>query len=294
METDRLRYFCAIVDSGSLTKAAEVLGVSHSGLSKAMSVLQNELGIKLLSPRGRGLELTEKGKQLYQQSKQILEMVNSLKVAKPSSANTLRIGFPEVLALVVSESIAHELKDSLTIEDLDSGEIENRVLDRRSDFAFTFVPFPHKELDHLKIASVTLASFCRVHSFQGANPETIPYVIPSSEIQDNPLSLRIRDGWNSNLSRLTPYRTNSLSIALKMVQSGTCAIYTSTFLVHYLNQSVEKSRKLVELDLSPRRKSQERTHRDIFLVKRHSDEESKLMKTVVRIVKQNCHVHLNS
>jgi DNA-binding transcriptional LysR family regulator len=52
--------------------------VSHSGLSKAMSVLQDELGFKLLSPRGRGLELTEKGKSIYEKSRQILEMVSSL------------------------------------------------------------------------------------------------------------------------------------------------------------------------------------------------------------------------
>jgi DNA-binding transcriptional LysR family regulator len=288
METDRLKYFCAIVDAGSLTKAAEVLGVSHSGLSKSMSVLQNELGLKLLSPRGRGLELTKNGKSLYEQSRQILEMVNSLKAQTTSHVTSLRMGFPEVLALVVSESITHELKDALTIEDLDSGEIEAHVLDRRSDFAFTFVPFPHKELDHLKISTVTLASFSRVNCFQGEDPETIPYVIPSSEMKDNPLSVRIRDGWNSNLSRHTPYRANSLSIALNMVRSGTCAIYTPSFLVTYLNDAERKDRKLVELDLPAQRKSQERTQRDIFLVKRQSDDESKVMKTIVKIVKQVC------
>lgn len=288
METDRLKYFCAIVDAGSLTKAAEVLGVSHSGLSKAMSVLQDELGFKLLSPRGRGLELTEKGKSLYEQSRQILQMVNSLKVQTASHTQSLRIGFPEVLALVVTESITHELKDAITIEDLDSGEIEAHVLDRRSDFAFTFVPFPHKELDHLKIATVTLASYCRTNSFHGKDLETVPYVIPSSEMRDNPLSVRIRDGWNSKLSRVTPYRANSLSIALNMVRSGACAIYAPFFLMKYLNDAERKDRKIVELDLSPQRRSRERTQRDIFLVKRQSDDESKVMKTVVKIVKQMC------
>lgn len=285
METDRLRYFCAIVDAGSLTRAAEVLGVSHSGLSKAMSVLQDELGFKLLSPKGRGLELTEKGKSLYDQSRQILEMLNSLKSQTPSHTHSLRIGFPEVLALVASESITSELNDGLTIEDLDSGEIETRVLDRRNDFAFTFVPFPHKELDHLKIATVTLASFCRANCFQGQDPETIPYVIPSSEMRDNPLSVRIRDGWNSNLSRLTPYRANSLSIALNMVRSGVCAVYAPSFLAKYLNESAAKDRRLVELDLPVQRKSLEKTQRDIFLVKRQCDDESKTMKRVVKIVR---------
>lgn len=288
METDRLRYFCAIVDAGSLTKASELLGVSHSGLSKAMTVLQDELGFKILSPKGRGLELTERGKNLYEQSRKVLEMVSSLKGQTAMPESLLRIGFPEVLALAVSESVTQELTDGLTIEDLDSGEIEARVLDRRNDFAFTFVPFPHKELDHLKIATVTLSSFCRVGHFQGQDPEKIPYVIPASELKDNPLSIRIRDGWNSNLSRHTPYRANSLSIALKMVQSGACAIYTPAFLIAYLNESEPKIRHLAELDLSSQRRTRERTRRDIFLVKRNNDDESKPMKTVVKIVRQAC------
>lgn len=288
MDTDRLRYFCAIVDTGSLTKASELLNVSHSGLSKAMTGLQNELGFKILSPKGRGLELTERGKKIYEQSRKILEMVGSLKGSTAMPESFLRIGFPEVLALVVSEYIARELKEGLIIEDLDSGEIEARVLDRRNDFAFTFVPFPNKELDHLKVTTVTLSSFCRAGHFQGQDPEKIPYVIPASELKDNPLSIRIRDGWNSNLSRHTPYRANSLSIALKMVQSGTCAIYTPAFLIAYLNEFESKNRHLAELNLSSQRRARERTQRDIFLVKRNNDDESKPMKTVVKIVRQVC------
>ncbi len=288
METDRLRYFCAIVDAGSITKAAELLGVSHSGLSKAMSVLQDELGFKVLSAKGRGLELTEKGKSLYVQSRKILEMINSLKGQTKIPENYLRIGLPEVLALASSGVIAHELKQALTIEDLDSGEIEARVLDGRNDFAFTFVPFPHKDIDHLKIATVTLSSFCRVDSFSGFDAEKIPYVIPATEIRDNPLSIRIRDGWNSNLNRYTPFRANSLSIALKMAQSGACAIYTPSFLVTQINGAASKGHQLVELSVSAQRRSQEKTQRDIFLVKRSADDESKPMKTAAKIVRQVC------
>jgi len=288
METDRLRYFCAIADTGSLTKAAELLGVSHSGLSKAMAVLQNEVGYKILVPKGRGLELTNQGKDLYQKSRKVLEMVGALKDQSVKSSIQLRIAFPEVIALAASESVAKEIAGEISIEDLDSGEIESRVLDRRIDFAFTFVPFPHKDLDHLKIASVAISSFSLNGKFNDVEPDQIPYVIPSAEMKDNPLSIRIRDGWNTNLSRRTPFRASSLSIALKMAQAGTCAIYTPEFIVSYLNGFESKGRQLVSLDLKSQRKNQEKTHRDIFLVKRASEEESKVMKTVVRIVRQTC------
>lgn len=288
METDRLKYFCLIVDTGSLTKAAEVLGVSHSGLSKAMSVLQDELGFKILIPKGRGLELTEKGRELYENGRKILEMVNGLKQDKVFSTNSARIAVPESLALAIAESIATEIKEGITVDDLDSGEIEARILDRRIDFGFTFVPFPDKNLDHLKIASIHLASFANVNTFRGKDPDAIPYVIPSSELKENPLSLKIRDGWNSALTRQTPFRANSLSIALKMVQAGACAIYAPKFVVNQLNARLLNDYQLAELDLSPARKNKERSQRDVFFVKRASEDESKIMKRVVKVIRQIC------
>ncbi len=288
METDRIRYFCAIAETGSLTKASELLGVSHSGLSKAMAVLQNEVGYKVLIPKGRGLELTAQGKELYEKGRKILEMVNSLKSETTSIGTPLRIAFPEVVALAASETIAKEITGEITIEDLDSGELEARVLDRRIDFAFTFVPFPDKDLDHLKIASVAISSFCLNGKFRGIEPDKIPYVIPAAEMKDNPLSIRIRDGWNPNLPRLTPFKAGSLSIALKLVQAGGCAIYTPDFMISYLNKFEAKGRQLTPLELPVQRKNKERTHRNIFLVKRAAEEESKLMKAVVRIVRQIC------
>ena len=79
METHRLRYFCAIAETGSLTKASEILGISHSGLSKAVSVLEMETHLKLFRPLGRGLEITSDGKWLYQKAQQILKIENETK-----------------------------------------------------------------------------------------------------------------------------------------------------------------------------------------------------------------------
>lgn len=288
METDRLRYFCTIVDAGSLTKAAEVLGISHSGLSKAMSVLQDELGFKILAPKGRGLELTEKGKELYEQSRKIVEMVHSLKREPLSLTAVPRIALPESLALAAAQALTAEMQDGVTIDDLDSGEIEARIIDRRIDFGFTFVPFPDKNLEHLKITTVGLASFAHARAFRSVDPESIPYVVPSSELKENPLSLKIRDGWNSILNRQTPFRANSLSIALKMVQAGQCAIYVPKFVVNQFNLYVAKNYQMTELDLPSARKNKERSQRSIFLVKRASDDESKPMKRVVKVIRQIC------
>jgi len=67
METlDRqLRYFICIADCGALSKAADVLDQTQSGLSKQLAMLETTIGQSLFVRTGRGVALTEAGKLLY-------------------------------------------------------------------------------------------------------------------------------------------------------------------------------------------------------------------------------------
>jgi len=60
-----LRYFLCIAELGSLSKAADVLDQTQSGLSKQLTALESNLGMPLFVRTGRGLELTEVGARLY-------------------------------------------------------------------------------------------------------------------------------------------------------------------------------------------------------------------------------------
>jgi DNA-binding transcriptional LysR family regulator len=48
METQRLRHLCVVVETGGLREASRLLGISHSGLSKSLRLLEQELGVALL------------------------------------------------------------------------------------------------------------------------------------------------------------------------------------------------------------------------------------------------------
>ncbi len=280
METDRLRYFCAIVDAGSMTKASEVLGVSHSGLSKAVSVLQDELGIQVFRPRGRGLELTDKGREIYNKSREVLRLIGQLGSNVPTAPKSLRIGLPEVLALTIAGSVVAKFGAGVTVDEMDSGEIESKILEGKLDFGLTFVPFPHKNLDHFKLAKIEFASYGLRGAFDKMHVDEIPYVIPSAEMRENPLSIKIRDGWDSKRFRETPYRANSLAIALQMVRSGRCAVFAPSFVIKEFNRVANESSWLVEVD--EKRKTAERA---IFLVKRSSEDESNEMKWIAKTIR---------
>jgi DNA-binding transcriptional LysR family regulator len=66
MDIDRVRYFCVLAKSGSITKASEVLRISQPALSKAIKLLEKETNLNLLEREGRGLVLTAVGLQFLQ------------------------------------------------------------------------------------------------------------------------------------------------------------------------------------------------------------------------------------
>lgn len=77
METRYLRGFMKIAETGSITRAAESLGISQPSLSQQLLRLEDEVGVPLFSRTARGVTLTESGRRLLVHASRILEGVNS-------------------------------------------------------------------------------------------------------------------------------------------------------------------------------------------------------------------------
>ncbi|WP_085275202.1 LysR family transcriptional regulator [Pseudogulbenkiania subflava] len=60
--TEELLAFVRVVDAGSITAAAGQLGQTTSGVSRALSRLEDKLATTLLNRTTRRLELTEEGR----------------------------------------------------------------------------------------------------------------------------------------------------------------------------------------------------------------------------------------
>lgn len=66
MDLRQIEYFVAVVEAGSITRAAEKLHMSQPPLSAAISRLERELGVKLLERTPRGVVPTSAGSYLLQ------------------------------------------------------------------------------------------------------------------------------------------------------------------------------------------------------------------------------------
>jgi DNA-binding transcriptional LysR family regulator len=71
LDSRDLQYFAEILDCGSITAAAEQLGISQPALTKRIRLLEMRLGIKLLNRNNKGVTATIYGENLYLHAKSI-------------------------------------------------------------------------------------------------------------------------------------------------------------------------------------------------------------------------------
>jgi DNA-binding transcriptional LysR family regulator len=72
MELRHLRYFVAIAEERSFTRAAERLWIAQPGLSTQIRRLEAELGVQLFDRHTRGVDLTSAGELLLERARAVL------------------------------------------------------------------------------------------------------------------------------------------------------------------------------------------------------------------------------
>src|SRR2546423_15187224 len=79
MELHQLRYFCAVAEPGSFSRAAEQSHVSQPSLSQQILKLEDELGARLFDRLGRSVRLTEHGKTFLPRARAVLRELEAAK-----------------------------------------------------------------------------------------------------------------------------------------------------------------------------------------------------------------------
>lgn len=157
-DLDALLVFAKVVECRSLSKAAQLLGMPKSTVSRKLSKLESDLGQKLLRKNTHQVTFTDLGEQIYRHSLNVLAEVNQvrslvegskqepqgmLKVALPvfmgiDYASTVGARFLERypkarLELRLVDGTAHPIKDGFDVA-LGTGPLQDSTLIARKIF----------------------------------------------------------------------------------------------------------------------------------------------------------------
>ncbi|MFF9296439.1 LysR family transcriptional regulator [Streptomyces althioticus] len=147
----RLRYFVAVADTLSFSRAAQELHIAQPVLSRQIALLERELGVVLFDRSTRGTDLTHAGRSIAEDGRQLLRSAGALeRRARQAAQGTerLAIGFmPGLLVTPIVQGL-RQWRAGIRIDLVRTGwhdQVET-ILDGRVDLGLVRLPVPHRGL----------------------------------------------------------------------------------------------------------------------------------------------------
>ncbi|KPH87161.1 LysR family transcriptional regulator [Komagataeibacter intermedius] len=152
MDLRHLRYFVAVAENGSFTRAAEQLGIEQPPLSQQIKQLENELGVLLFQRLTRGVRLTDIGLVLLDQARALLGMQQQFLATAQGLARGekghIRVGLAGAVSLLPMIPLTvrrfREVWPDVTIylEESNTPALRKSLHDRAIDIAIVRPPVP--------------------------------------------------------------------------------------------------------------------------------------------------------
>lgn len=162
METRDLQTFLAVAASGSITKAADILGRSQPAVTRTIQELEVELGFELLHRVGRRVQLSEEGVAFEEEARRLLMSFTEL----AARAKTIAAGRGRILQIVTTSAIGTsliptamaELKNVELPHETHLGQflpsiVAQEVRSGRAEIGFSSLPLDTPGLDVLRLYS---------------------------------------------------------------------------------------------------------------------------------------------
>ena len=197
MNFKQLEYFVAVAEAKSISKAARKLHVAQPPISRQIAMLEDELKVCLFLRTNKGVELTEAGRSLYQQSQHMFQnfrmMVDSVRDVDAGVRGLLKVGvvysntpvvlnylkayhkeYPQV-ELYIRVGAPGDLLDDLNKGNLhvlflrrstqESGSLHERILGEDAlELIMTAATDPAPELDAVPIERLRGVPMCLLRS----------------------------------------------------------------------------------------------------------------------------------
>lgn len=161
LKTEEIQAFIQIVDSGTITAAAEQLRVAKSAVSRRLSELEEQLGVELFHRSTRKLNLTDSGRLFYQRCVIILDEITEAEFSVSQShkeiSGQLKIAVPHSFGVMhLASAIVDFQKQHPAISfDIDLNDREVDLIQEGFDIAIRIGTLKDSSLIARKLAELS-------------------------------------------------------------------------------------------------------------------------------------------
>ncbi|MGH1462643.1 MAG: LysR substrate-binding domain-containing protein [Neptuniibacter sp.] len=183
MNLNDVSLFLQVVEHNSFTAAADKLGIQKSTISRRISQLEDDLGVRLIQRTTRKLSLTDEGQDLFDRCQPLMdELINATdhvtsKQSEPKGR--LRVTMPPEMGLFIMNDVVASFVEKYPLIQIDI-ELSPRVVDlvdEGIDLALRVGSLSDSSLIGRKIAEVKLKLFASTNYLQShgipQNPEDL-------------------------------------------------------------------------------------------------------------------------
>lgn len=191
MNINHLRYFLAVCEYGSITKAAENIHMSQPSITSAIQYLEQIYGIKLFNRSNKKIALTAEGEQFLQYAQKLVNECDeftkkSTDLAKNTDI-TLKVGMPGVLGSFFLDKIVpgfQEQNPGINLEIYEIPTIDG--IKKIQDSSLDFVIGITNKISYPNCSSARIFSTELVLAVNNSNPLASRNHVNAKMIQDYP------------------------------------------------------------------------------------------------------------
>lgn len=242
LDVKRLSLLREVALHGSLKGASRALGLSSSAISQQLTKLEDDTGVVLLEPAGRGVQLTPIAVDLVQRTERIIEELEASEAAIVAS----RTGMQEVVRIAGFNTFATEhlptviqtLRSthpmlSLEFVQLDPEAAMDQLVARRADLIlvdeYPAYPLrPGRGLIRTRVATEPITAYFPA-SPSGAHANTLSYLRQLDwvmEPRESDASMWARNTCRTlGFEPTVPYESPNLQVLRSLVEDGVAAAF---------------------------------------------------------------------
>lgn len=238
MDLRQLRYFVAIVEQGSFSKAAAVLNIAQPALSLHVRNMEADLNVSLLFRSPQGVVPTEAGQILLRNARAIIDQFavaeEEIRGFEMEPSGEVRLGLPGTIGQILAVPLIMAARNrfpkiKLRIAEAMSGFVLDWMRDGRVDLAVLYIPVDDRGLTSRRVLTEELCLLGPTEPLPGigmpsemtlayAEVAHLPLILPSPS--HGLRTLIDREAGKSGLTINTVLEVDSYSSIKELVEEG--------------------------------------------------------------------------